>query len=323
MELSEEDAGATELEADEVASVEVKDAQRPNETDQVVTVLHQIREHVDQLDAKEIDDELVNKIAADVETLRNLAAILKKLKIKALLARFDKMSDDFAPTITSLGAEAAIEVHRARISKTGDVAGDEEWLDMLVSRLKAIALLDGEIEELMSQITVAAADRDVETIERHTGVAHERVSAREKEVSAVFGQIGHGRREPREEVRGGTATILGSTYPLSDWSARGFCVGSCTIDGKVSDRLDIDFSVPLDDGSIEFSCRTRVLRVTQEKKEIAGLFVHVDFETQNAIAKYFVNLPTSGKTPPEDAGAWAVVERVKKASVRVVSSQPA
>ncbi len=114
------------------------------------------------------------------------------------------------------------------------------------------------------------------------------------------------RRERREALSDGTARLLDNTYPMKNWSARGFCVGSCVLDQQIGDRLEIDFSIPLAERRIEFSCRALVLRADSEKQELAGMFATVDDSTQRDIDEHFGIFP--GKS-----AARALVDRVKSA----------
>ena len=95
------------------------------------------------------------------------------------------------------------------------------------------------------------------------------------------------RREPRDEVTEGTATIDGKTYPLRNWSARGFCIGEIDFEVSPTRRLEADFSVKLPDQTLDFSCRIVVMRVIAEKQEIGGTFVKIDKTTQDKIDKHF------------------------------------
>lgn len=95
------------------------------------------------------------------------------------------------------------------------------------------------------------------------------------------------RREPREQLVDGKAQVLGETYQLKNWSARGFCIGPCKVERQPGDRLDIRFSVPLPEQRLEFECRTLLVRVSAEAEEIAGVFVNVDAEIQEVIDAHF------------------------------------
>ena len=95
------------------------------------------------------------------------------------------------------------------------------------------------------------------------------------------------RREVREELINGKATIAGLTYELKNWSAKGFCISPYLFTPKPGDRLDIAFTVPLPEGTLEFKCRTGVMRFDAEKQEIGGVFFDVDEATRDAIDAHF------------------------------------
>ncbi len=95
------------------------------------------------------------------------------------------------------------------------------------------------------------------------------------------------RREPREELTEGTATIDGKTYPLRTWSARGFCIGEVDFETSPTRRLDAEFSVKLPDQTLDFSCRIVVVRVIAGKQEIGGTFVKIDKQMQEKIDEHF------------------------------------
>ena len=95
------------------------------------------------------------------------------------------------------------------------------------------------------------------------------------------------RREVRKELINGKATIAGLTYELKNWSVKGFCVGPCLLTPKPGDRLDIAFTVRLPEGTLEFRCRTGVMRFDAEKQEIGGVFFDIDEETRDAIDAHF------------------------------------
>ena len=83
------------------------------------------------------------------------------------------------------------------------------------------------------------------------------------------------RREAREDLVDGVATISSQQYPLKNWSASGFCVGPCMIAPKPGDRLDVTFSIPLADRKLEFSCRVGVMRYDKVQREFSGVFFNL------------------------------------------------
>ena len=103
----------------------------------------------------------------------------------------------------------------------------------------------------------------------------------------LFGTVQENRREPRYQVTDGTVQIHGETYPVNNWSSRGFLASSCTADCKVTERVEIKFSVPLADRRLEFGCLAIVLRIDKDKQELAGIFAKLDEATQTAIAQHF------------------------------------
>ncbi len=98
---------------------------------------------------------------------------------------------------------------------------------------------------------------------------------------------GDRRREPREDVSGATAEIMGDTYPLKNWSRGGFLATSCTADYVVGDELDARFSIPIPGRRLDFACRAAVVRVERDEQNIAGVFEGVDAATQAVIDAHF------------------------------------
>ncbi len=101
------------------------------------------------------------------------------------------------------------------------------------------------------------------------------------------------RREPREEVDDGSVEIDGHTYPVKNWSARGFMAKPCDVDCSVADQLDVTFSIRIARETIEFSCRTIVVRVDKKRQELAAAFVMLNDVAELAVAKHFGNGSTS------------------------------
>ena len=95
------------------------------------------------------------------------------------------------------------------------------------------------------------------------------------------------RRDVREEVVSGLATIEDRRYPVKNWSARGFCIGPTLITPQPGDRLDFAFSIPLPDPTLEFACRAAVLRYSERGREFGGVFLNPDEDTQSKIDEHF------------------------------------
>jgi hypothetical protein len=94
-------------------------------------------------------------------------------------------------------------------------------------------------------------------------------------------------RAPREEVTDGHVATVFNTYPLKNWSVRGFLVTSCDLVQEPGDRLDIDVSIPLPTLRLDFGCRAIVVRANQDRQELAGVFAGVDEATQVVIDDHF------------------------------------
>ena len=138
------------------------------------------------------------------------------------------------------------------------------------------------------------------------------------------GNLNSGRREPREEVEDGTVEINGQTFPVFDWSARAFMAKPCDIDCKVTNRVDIKFSIRFPTKRIEFVSRAIVVRIDKEKQELTAYFAMLDEEAQLAITNHFadesmtsVAATASPATPrpepapagPQQSEAWLAEER--------------
>ncbi len=94
-------------------------------------------------------------------------------------------------------------------------------------------------------------------------------------------------RAPREEVTDGHVAIVFNTYPLKNWSVRGFLITSCDLVQEPGHRLDIDISIPLPTLRLDFSCRAIVVRASEDRQELAGVFVGVDEAIQVVIDDHF------------------------------------
>jgi hypothetical protein len=157
-----------------------------------VTLLNEVRDRINQLDAEALEPEALDGLSAELGKLRELAAILKhRRQIAPLLARINESSARYVKTIAQVGAEAAIEAQRVRLSDPGVVVAEvEAWLEGMVERLAIIEGHDEEIQGLMRQISAAAAENDLATIQQHTGAAHERKAQREEAVNDLRSHLG-------------------------------------------------------------------------------------------------------------------------------------
>ncbi len=95
------------------------------------------------------------------------------------------------------------------------------------------------------------------------------------------------RCEPRLPVEHGTVVIGDQTYPLKNWSIRGFLASSYTGDHKEGDRISIRFSVLVVNRQLEFSGTARGLRGDAELQELEGRLVVMGDEWNDAFSRYF------------------------------------
>lgn len=211
MDSLEEDETETAPEDEEAATEETPEAEPEDRLAEAVTVLQRIRAQINQFDAKDLDPEALNEVASDLGTLRELAAALKRQReAEAVLARFDEISTKFALTIAALDVETAMAEQRAGLTMPEAVVADvEAWLDGLAELLEAIAGLDGELQTLMRDISVAAADNDLDAIGRHTGVAQQKRAERDGKVAALRRHIG-------QEAASAAAVPPGAETPAAD-----------------------------------------------------------------------------------------------------------
>ena len=105
------------------------------------------------------------------------------------------------------------------------------------------------------------------------------------------------RRGLREEVDDGSVEIDGRTYPVKNWSARGFMAKPCDVDCNIADELDVEFALRFAGQKIEFSCRAIVVRIDKKRQELAATYVMLDDAAQLAIAKHFGD----GSTPIDES----------------------
>ncbi len=95
------------------------------------------------------------------------------------------------------------------------------------------------------------------------------------------------RSEPRLPVEHGTVVIGDQTYPLKNWSTRGFVASSYTGDHREGDRISVSFSVLFVNRQLEVSGKARVVRVDAEHQELAGRLVAMGAEWNDAFSRYF------------------------------------
>ncbi len=95
------------------------------------------------------------------------------------------------------------------------------------------------------------------------------------------------RREGREFGITGEITINGSSYQLDNWSSSGFALADYKGPLIRGDHVEVEFKLQLDGGTIEFDCKSIIVRVDEVKRVLAGVFVEMDTDTRVIIANYF------------------------------------
>ena len=154
---------------------------------EVEAVVKSIREHVRKIRADAPDLALLDELVADVGKLGELAAEFKQEReVEILLAKFDGVSANFAGTIAALEIGGKLEGLRGRVANRGQAADEAEtWIDGLAVLLDLIDRLNREIQELLKNIRTAAADDDLDAIQRHTAAAQTKKTDLEDKVRAL------------------------------------------------------------------------------------------------------------------------------------------
>ena len=91
------------------------------------------------------------------------------------------------------------------------------------------------------------------------------------------------RTEPRGSKLNGLVSIEGCDYPLKDWSRRGFSAVAYKAGHYPGDKVEMTVRVDLDGEPLVFSCRAVVVWVDRDRKELAGVFTHLDTQIQEQI----------------------------------------
>lgn len=92
----------------------------------------------------------------------------------------------------------------------------------------------------------------------------------------LFGPVPERRQEPRIAAVDGAVEIDGETYPVRNWSSRGFLATSCAIECDVTQGLDIRFRARLGRQMLDVACRAIVVRIDADKRQLAGCFIKMD-----------------------------------------------
>lgn len=107
------------------------------------------------------------------------------------------------------------------------------------------------------------------------------------------------RREPRGTEIDGRVSIDGRSYPLKDWSRRGFSAGAYTAEHYPGDKVDMEVEIEIDGEPLAFGCRAVVVWVDRDRRELAGVFTDLDLRVQEKVMRSVF----SRQTDPRDVGS--------------------
>ena len=103
----------------------------------------------------------------------------------------------------------------------------------------------------------------------------------------LFGPVPERSQEPRIAAVDGTVQIDADTLQIKNWSSRGFLATSCVIERGVTEGLDIRFRARLGRQRLDVACRTIVVRIDADRRELAGRFAKMDDAAMCEIAQHF------------------------------------
>jgi hypothetical protein len=191
-EIEEVDEGDEAREVETTVSARNPEAELPPETDLAETLLDRLRVRFNQLDADTLEPEVLYDLSAKLTKLAQLAENTKQQRhIAPVLARFDESSARHEKIIVRVGAVAAIEAQRVRLSEPGvSIVEVEEWIEGMVVRLVTIEGHDEVIRGLMRQISAAAAEDDLAAILLLTAEVRKRNVPREEAVNDFRNHLG-------------------------------------------------------------------------------------------------------------------------------------
>lgn len=91
--------------------------------------------------------------------------------------------------------------------------------------------------------------------------------------------------EPRGSQIDGRVSIDGRSYPLKDWSRRGFSAGAYTAEHYPGDKVALNVEVDVEGELLAFDCQAVVIWVDRDRKELAGVFTDLDMRIQEKIMR--------------------------------------
>ena len=98
------------------------------------------------------------------------------------------------------------------------------------------------------------------------------------------------RKQPREVITTGKASLFGKEYPVRDWSPLALIVEDCDLDVQPNDTVPLRFSVPLTEHNHKISCDGYVLRVDRESRCVVVMFSGLSKVTKRVIDAHFEQL---------------------------------
>lgn len=93
------------------------------------------------------------------------------------------------------------------------------------------------------------------------------------------------RIEPRGTRVDGHVSIDGKTYPLNDWSRRGFSAGAYGAEHYPGDKVVLNVQLDVDGEPLDFACQAVVIWVDRDRRELAGVFTDLDLRLQEKIMR--------------------------------------
>lgn len=107
--------------------------------------------------------------------------------------------------------------------------------------------------------------------------------------SSLFRRLSSSCSDRRIEPRGtrvdGHVSIDGETYPLKDWSRRGFSAGAYGAEHYPGDKVALNVRLEVDGEPLAFDCQAVVIWVDRDQRELAGVFTDLDLRVQEKIMR--------------------------------------
>ena len=98
------------------------------------------------------------------------------------------------------------------------------------------------------------------------------------------------RRELRQQPVSGTAEIDGKTYTIFDWSSSGVCLSDCDRTATAGERVPTQIKIETADAQFEFASELLFVRISEDNKAVAGVFVSMPRKDRVAVTSHFEDL---------------------------------